>query len=225
MAEISNNLIAVLLVVAILISGLSAVTVANMGRWAVTGGVPLEYGTANVSITGAVLIDMLRNVTDFDSGTLDGQWRVIDTLGTSNNPGGFDDGTEGNGSGDSADECSSNYDAEGYCAFPFVVLNEGNVNVSINISADDEARDWISGGAYQQVAYRDNASGACSADLGEFVLSAWTDLNTTETVLCSDLNFTNSDTLRIHFKLGIPSDTEVGTGYGTIINIGAVDSS
>ncbi len=227
MAEISNNLIASLLVIAILVSGVGVFTLANL-RITVTGRAPLEYGTANVSITGAVAIDMVRNVTDFGDSILAGAGRILDTQ-SQNNCGGlcaFDDGSEANGTNVAG--CDG---TEALCAFPFVVENEGNVNVSLNISADTEASSWIHSGAGAYFKGKSGnvsgQTGSCSADYGSgYGEGSWTALNVSETVVCSDLDYRDTpeiDKLRIHFRLSIPSDA-VGP-KGEIINIGAISSA
>jgi len=211
MAEISNNLLASLLIVAILISAFGIFTVSNLGPVKLTGRA-LEYGTANVSITGAVDIEMIRNVTNFGSSTIPGATvTTIDTQ-TADNYGTFNNGTEGNET-----------DFQGTAVYPFVIWNKGNVNVSINLSAASEASSWIytSAGAYFKA--KNNETGACAATLGSgYGEGAWTPLNVTETVACADLDFETSDTMRVHFRLKLPGDT-VGS-KGVVITLGAVQS-
>ena len=237
MAEISNNLIAGLLIVAILISAFGVITISNlipvMGPIEVTGRA-LEYGTANVTITGEVAIEMIRNVTDFDSSSLGGANREITT--TQVNYGTFDAGSEGNGTDQTG--CS---DTEATCAYPFVLENIGNTNVSINLSASQNASDWIGGNpSYANISFKGKenqsntaaAGAACGAsfttnnDAGNFgELPYWLGLSTTETTLCSDMEYNDThDEVRIHFNLTIPSDAIAATGTGTIVTIGAIAS-
>ena len=222
MVEISNNLLAGLLVVAIVISASSAFIISNIGPITVTGRT-LEFGTANVTISGLAAIEMKRNVTNFGTSTIAGQGRTIHTQQENNWTGGgtFNNGSEGNG---------TNY-GTGTPAYPFVVDNIGNVNVSINISTANEAGSgtpWIGTGAAAHFKGKNNQStGPCAADFGSgFGEGSWTALNVSETVVCSDLNFLDApetDELRIHFRIQIPSDA-VGT-KGEIVTIGALDSS
>lgn len=223
MAEISNNLIAGLLIVAIVISGLGMLAFVNIPPITLTGAAT-ETGYANLSISGLVSITMVRNASDFGNGTLAGADQLIHTQ-QDNAPTTFDDGSEGNDT--HYGSCASPSD-EDNCVYPFVVENSGNVNVSINLSADNEASTWIKSGAAAQFKGKNNVSDACGASFGPgFGEGSWTDLNTTETVACSDLRFEESptryDQIRIHFRLGVPSDT---TGSRTsTITIGAVDAS
>ncbi|MCK4335525.1 MAG: hypothetical protein KAW40_02250, partial [Candidatus Aenigmarchaeota archaeon] len=114
MAEISNNLLAGLLVVAIVISASSVFIISNIGPITVTGRA-LEFGTANVTISGLAAIEMIRNVTTFGTSAIGGQGRTIHTQQENNWTGGgtFNNGSEGNG---------TDYGA-GTHVYPFVVEN------------------------------------------------------------------------------------------------------
>ena len=135
MVEVSNNLIAGLLLIAIVISGLSVVTISNLITVPITGFAGQGTGTANVSITGEINIEMVRNYTDFGGSQLGGADQIIDTQ--ADNYDAFDDGTEGNGSTSSQGSCATTYD-EDNCAFPFVVRNIGNQNITIIVSKNKE---------------------------------------------------------------------------------------
>jgi len=228
MVNVSNNLIATLLIAAIVISGFGLVTIANIGRISVTGGAT-GTGAANVTITGAVAIELLKNFTHFNTSTLDGAGRIISTQG--DNYGTFEDGGEGNGTS-GGDVYGSCVGTEATCAFPFVVRNIGNVNASINVSSTNEASTWIGAGAATQVRGKNNETNACGASfsgLAGFGEGSWANLNSTatgETVVCSDLDFRdspNQDEIRIHFQLTLPGDA-VGAKQD-VITIGAIDSS
>lgn len=220
MAEISNNLLAGLLIVAIVISASSVFIIGNLGTIRVTGQA-VGYGTANVTITGQLSIRMLRNVTNFGSSTLGGVERIIHTQ-DADNWNTFYNGSEGNG---------TDY-GSGTHVYPFVVENYGNVNASINISAaNKEAGDadpWISQGAGAYFKGKNNETYACGADWsGEFGEGSWTELNESETSVCTDLDYeqipTKHNSIRIHFRLLIPGDTDP-EAKGEVIDIGALQS-
>jgi len=224
MAKISNNLIASLLIVAILVSGFGLVTIINMGVISLTG-MATGTGTANVTITGVVAIEMVRNLADFDSGTLDGARRILttqqDNYGTST----FDSGSEGNGSNYAG--CDG---TETNCAFPFVVRNTGNVNASINVSSASEATTWIGGtnaGAY--VKGSNNETAACGLNFtqaGNLLEGLWGNLNVSERVICNQMDYRdtpNQDEIRLHFNISIPDDA-VGT-KGVVVTVGAIQAS
>lgn len=228
MAEISNNLIASLLIVAIIISAFGVLSLIQITPVTITGRA-LEYGTANVTITGAVAIEMLRNVTDFGSSTLQGAYRNVSsqTDNSFSNTLAFNNGSEGNG---------TDY-GSGAFAYPFVVENIGNVNVSINISADAEASSWIAGTVGPAAFYKgaNNFSNGNIATCGINFTStagygedaAWNDLNATESEVCASMVYSESEDLsanemRIHFRISIPTDA-IGT-KGSIITLGALQS-
>jgi hypothetical protein len=222
MTQVSNNLIAGLLVVAIVISGFGLLTVANMGRQvAITGGATTGVGAANVSITGAVSIELIpgRTAIDFDAGTLDGVARTIAT--TTVNYGTFDDGSEGNGTDQTG--CSN---TEATCAYPLVVRNIGNVNVSLNITASKTAASFIGGasGQLQEFLGKENESATCGKDWtggGGFGEGTYTTLTTSETVVCTSMDFIPAaNEIRLHLRLTIPADA-VGTKAETI-TLGAI---
>jgi len=223
MVKMSNNLIAALLVVAIAISGFGLMTVITLTRGPQVTGQATGTGSANVTITGTVAIEMIRNISNFDSGALDGARRILTTQ--QDNYGTFDDGTEGN---------NSNYgtcdDQEANCTYPFVIRNTGNVNASINVSSASEATTWIGGNSpAAYVKGSNNETAACglnftqAGNLGE---SLWGDLNVSERVICNQMDYRdtpNQDEIRLHFNLSIPDDA-IGT-KGVVVTIGAIQAS
>ncbi|MCX6818165.1 MAG: hypothetical protein NTU57_04900 [Candidatus Aenigmarchaeota archaeon] len=221
MAKITNNMIAVLLVIAIVVSGFSFLTISNIGKVKIktTGGASTGTGTANVTIGQSTDIILIRSVTNFGTGALGGAIRTLTTQ--QDNWDTFRDGTEGNGTsgGDVWGTCDG---TDTYCAFPFVVQNAGNVNVSINMSAAQAATDWIGTGGLAYFKGKNNETAACGIDFGALGEGSWTTLATSETVVCNSLDFSNSgsDEIRIHFNITVPSDA---TGSkGVMITVGAV---
>lgn len=222
MVEISNNLIAGLLILAIVISGISTVTVLNLRGPALAGFATTDTGAANISITGEVSIELLSNRTEtnFGSGTLGGANRELTT--NQNNYGTFDDGSEGN---DTAGGAATNYGTcqldPDDCAFPLIVRNTGNQNVSINISSNKNASSggtpFIGGtGAEQYFRGRENEKGACgynftTADSTHDWYPTWVELTDMEKVFCEQFEFSGSggddqDEIRVHMNLTVPSD-------------------
>ena len=221
MAKITNNMIAVLLVIAIVVSGFSFLTISNIGKVKIktTGGASTGTGTANVTIGSSTDIILLRSVTNFGSGALGGAIRVLTTQ--QDNWDTFRDGTEGNGT--AAGEVWGTCDgSDSLCAFPFVVQNAGNVNVSINLSAAQAATDWIGTGGLANFKGKNNETAACGINFGAIGEGSWTALTTAETVVCNSLDFSNSgsDEIRVHFNITAPSDA-IGS-KGVMITVGAV---
>ena len=222
MAKITNNMIAVLLVIAIVVSGFSFLTISNIGkvRITTTGGASTGTGTANVTIGQSTDIILIRSVTNFGTGSLGGASRTLTTQ--QDNWDSFRDGTEGNGTAAGSEVWGACDGSDSLCAFPFVVQNAGNVNVSINMSAAEAATTWIGTGGTAEFKGKNNETAACGIDFGALGEGSWTALTTAETLVCNSLDFSNSasDEIRMHFRLVVPSDA---TGSkGVMITVGAV---
>lgn len=226
MAEISNNMIAALLVLAILVSGFGVLSMVSFEGRRVTGGATSDIGAANVTISGAVAIELnssrpgTYDEINFDTGTLGGAQREITS--ESDNYGTFDDGWTGDGSG-----IGSCDDTEENCAFPLVLINTGNVNASINVTSDKAAATFIGTGASQYIRGRDHESGACGINYTSGA-GTWQTLDTNEVEICYSMEYSGSsqdaqDEIQIHLNLTIPSDAE-GTKQETI-TIGATSVS
>ena len=220
MVETSNNLIAALLVVAIVISGMGMLSILGSDGGPLEGYVSGGVGTANVTVTGEVGIIMLRNTTNFGSDSLGAQARAI-TTDVDNAV--FDDGSEGNGT--DYGTCS---DAEASCAFPWVVENAGNQNLTIGINMTAEASSWISPGAGMYLKGQSNETEACNEFTGLYAKdAAWIPLNVSSTTnnVCTNLGYDDDegDEVRIHFQILLPSDTPPTT-YGRILSVTAVAS-
>ena len=219
MVETSNNFIAGLLVVAIVISLYSFLTIANFGGIRVTGGASTGTGSANVTISSSTDIILLRSKADFDSGYTSGAALTLTTQQQNTNT--FDSGSEGNGTNYSG--CDG---TEAACAFPFVVKNEGNINVSINISSASEAATWVGAGASSYFKGKSNQSGSCGLNFtgggGFGDASAWQSLNITQRVVCSNLSSADTiDEIRVHFNLTIPTTATTGA-HGVVVTVGAL---
>jgi hypothetical protein len=213
------------LLIAIVISGLSLLTIVNTGKVVkLTGAASTASGGANVTISGAVAIILLpeRNQTDFGAGSLDGTDRVLTTR--QDNYGTFTDGTEGNGTsgGDVKGTCVGTAIS---CAFPLVVRNVGNVNCSVNITASKDAATFIGGlSPTQSYLAKENITGACGKNMtgfGGYGERAWVALPSgSESRFCDSFDSTpNKNEIRIHLNLTIPADS-IGT-KSNLITLGA----
>jgi len=217
--EINNNLIAVLLILSIGISVFGIAQMVTVMREGITGAAT-GTGVTNLTVGGATGIRLIRNVTDFGSGSPQtGQLLYIAT--DADNSQGFDDGTEGNGSANSYGDCATNYPSEDHCAFPFVVENTGNTNPQLNITAANSSTEFIlcEGSCAQTPEFKfkgvENETGACISGLQ----STYTDVpkSPTESVICDSFNTsTNGDEIRIHFQIGIPDNARQQTFKNTI---------
>jgi len=210
MAEISNNLLAGLLIVAILVSvvGLAnTLTLIPVIRY--TGAATTGTGKTNVTIESAVSIVLLRNETDFGAGYPNSNgilyiWSNNTAPNWDGQGGSFNNGSEGNG---------TDYNT-GTHVYPFVVQNSGNdASTCIRIRSDKTASQFIGGVAQTpvfQFAGKQNESSAWGAPHDSCygtLTEAWTDMSTSYVTVCDTLNHTDSnDEIRIHFRLGIPED-------------------
>jgi hypothetical protein len=229
MGKMPDNLILALLLVTIVMLAFDALTLLNAGKiLRITGAASTAAGGANVSISGAVALELIpgRNQTDFGVGSLDGSIRVLTTR--QDNYGTFEDGTEGNGTsgGDVYGTCVG---TTATCAFPLVVRNVGNVNCSINITASKSAATFIGGvSPAQAFLAKENISASCGRNMtggAGYGERAWVALPSgSETRFCDHFDSTpNKNEIRIHLNLTIPADA-AGT-KSNLITLGATAAS
>jgi hypothetical protein len=231
MAGVSNNVLAGLLVVAIVVSIFGIAQISMIAPPVMVTYTGAATGVANVTVESSVAIDMIKNETNFGVGypnsVSTGTILNIATNQSGGNPWGdaapggaasgyFNNGTEGN-------ETNCTYgqggNDTGPCAEPFVVRNSGNdPNTCIRIKAEagSTAAGFIGGVQVTptfKFAGKNNETGACTGTL----TTAWTELTTSMQDVCTALNQTDSsDEIRIHFQLGIPPDSPPGEKIATL---------
>jgi|GEM_PF-2389818 len=229
MAEISNNLLAALLIVAVVISIVGLVNIFTLAPVIRYTGV--ATGKANVSIESQLSIKLLRNETLFGSGspnlaatgTAVAIWSNRTSIqvdgDASSDIGAFNNGSQGNG---------TDYNTGTY-VYPFVVENDGNdPDTCIRISAAQAAASFIGGVAQtphfywaamaNESTWGSTQSGAPSTltanpciGTGTALVDEWTEMTTSSATVCDPLNATDwTDELRIHFRLEIPTDASGG---------------
>lgn len=185
--EISNNLLAVLIVVAIVI-GLIGIFIP---RPKVIGKVT-DTGTLQVTIQAKTAINFTRDTIDFGTGTVTEGYAncVIDTEGSkSAGCTGFNTVTQG-----------------------FVIENIGNQNVTLQLATGKNATTLL-GGTNPAYKYKvsEVETGSCAQGLTP---TTYTDVNSTApgTTICSKfLAADPTDTLEIDVQLTIPSDSYTGS--------------
>ncbi|NIO23324.1 MAG: hypothetical protein GTN38_04855 [Candidatus Aenigmarchaeota archaeon] len=237
MAEISNNLLAGLLIVAILVSivglanTLTLIPVIQYTGFATTG-----VGKANVTIESAISITLLRNESIFGPGYANSAGDLLLATNKSNpeGTGGVSDRFFNNGSEGNVTDCTYGIAGDTTCAHPFVVENDGNDPATcIKVYAADSAATFIGGSspsfmfaglANESVwgptnppgdcplsSYTDACVGTLNASWGEIYVGS------PGTTVCSQLNHTDcSDELRIHFQLTIPANAPTGAKTNTV---------
>ncbi len=97
----------------------------------------------------------------------------------------------------------------------FLVQNQGNINVSINISSDKNASAFIGGTSPKfQMFGAENETGACA---GSGVNASMQDLGATGRILCPSLRFTDSsDTIWGYILIRIDSDSPPRTNKAVL---------
>jgi hypothetical protein len=217
MAEISNNLLAGLLIVAILVSivGLAnTLTLVPVIRY--TG---VATGKANLTIQSAVAITLLRNESLFGAGFPNAAAGGILYVWSNNTAANWD-GTAGTGSFNNGSQANGTDYQTGTHVYPFVVRNTGNdPNTCVRISADKIASTFIGGGLgpladpefkWSAMNNESTWSGATRNPCqGGTLTTAWTEMTGSSVTFCTALNHTDThDELRVHFRLGIPEDAQ-----------------
>jgi hypothetical protein len=152
-----------------------------------------DTATVNVSVSSTASINFTVENVNWGTGSVD-DGKIGATLDTAN--------TKTNGTDFTAVET------------PLTIENVGNVNVSINLSTNTNASDFIGGtNPYFRFNVTDNEAGSCnSTDTASF-----TDLNESAILICQNLQFGQAnDAIDLHIKIFIPSDSHTGARGQTI---------
>ncbi|MBT3398348.1 hypothetical protein HOA55_01620 [archaeon] len=99
----------------------------------------------------------------------------------------------------------------------FVVENIGNVDVIFNLSFGKTAATFL-GGTSPEYKFNvtNSEASSCTAASG-FTLGAWNEVSSGQIAVCSNLSYSpSSDSIRIDFKLQIPSDSYIDTRGDTM---------
>jgi len=103
------------------------------------------------------------------------------------------------------------------------LANIGNVNVTLNLSANQSAANWLGGTSpvfkwnISSVEASSCVNSTINSETG-LNTNAFFDVNTTTTVFCSRFNYLDaSDSIRIDFNLTIPSDSRTGASLSNLI--------
>jgi len=172
-----------------------------------TGGLKLRQvgfasstiGTATVNVSTDLSIYLVDSNITFGNGAVDSgsQYGILDSTGAA------------------VTNCSWNPTND-----PFVIQNDGNVNVNITITASTAAGTWFGGtpaSAAMWYNYSNNEAGSCLLDSGNPYVNAtnstWRILPVTSNInyTCQKLNYSEpSDEMRIDLKLQVPQDAPQG---------------
>jgi hypothetical protein len=219
MVEVSNNVLAGLLVVAILISLFGVVSMTMNIPIASFTGLAITSGKTNLTVQNNTCVQFQAswNLTDFGSGTPNTDpspylWITTETINTN----GFRNGSESAG--------------EGTLAYVMTIDNCGNAAINVSMNSTYNKSGFL-GGNLSQAGFlakaKANESNSCTGTL----YGSWTDVNETGTGnlgslrLCDNLLAADAnDNLKIAYNLSIPNDVPSGT-KSTTINLWAIGSS
>jgi hypothetical protein len=196
MVQNSSNVLVLLLliVIAVLATGLFSV-ILNMPAIRFTGA---ATGVTNLTISSLASIRMVRNISQFGTGTpLASQ--TLNLYSNTTNVNSFNNGSEGNG---------TNYGTGTY-VYPFVVENDGNDDTTCVKISGTAAAGFIGGTSpVFEFAAKNNETGSCATGLH----AEWQTVSGTATNACEALHTETggggANTVRVHWHIGIPYDAE-----------------
>jgi len=188
MGEISNNTLAMLVGVAILLTLIAVLT--PRGPVYITGRAT-DVGIARVNISKFVAINFTDDIIDWGTGYV-AEGADSCTLDTEGNVGATCVGFTAQSNG-------------------FTIENIGNRRVVLQLKTGKDATEFINGtNPVYQYKVSEAEAGACGGTLQP---TTYTDVNVTDpgTTICDNFLFQNSkDSLDIDVKIVIPSDSNVG---------------
>ncbi|MCK5022644.1 MAG: hypothetical protein KAS04_00580 [Candidatus Aenigmarchaeota archaeon] len=216
MTEVSNNMLAGLLSIVIVMSLFSVATVTFKPLGESITGAATGTGLVNLTLDSAVEIVLLRNDSEFGEGYPSTTGNGILNIASNE--------SDNCGVGRAAAECFNNGSqgngtdlGTGTLVYPFVARVDGNdVTTCLRVQAGSSAVAFI-GGADQTPTFRfagkNNESvaetGADADSCYGTLADTWTAVTTSYTTICDTVNHTDeNDEVRIHWELGIPTDAE-----------------
>ena len=201
MNDVTNKTLVYLLMIAIVVSLVGTlVSLSKLGELGITGmATNTSSGEVNLSITGACSVSMTGgNNISFGSGAVSGSPCILNTSA----------GTKSGGCGTGINAVTHGIN----------FTNDGNQNISLNISSNVTAANFIGGSnPVFKIDANEVESGACN--FGNFSLN-WNETNTSDMELCSSSNQLepndDNDTLEIDVYLSIPTDSNKGGGQARL---------
>jgi hypothetical protein len=185
--EVSNNVLAVLMVVAVVvvISGTFFSFYGVQKIYTPVTGMNTQSGNISIEVLQDITIYLMNTQVNFGSGYINdsnANSAIIDT-----------EGTVVNGSWSS------------YSGAPFVLRNDGNIDVNVSVVAGANATDWLGTGAKANYKITNNESSSCT-DL-TCSTSYCGNLTTFEERICGYFHPGNAnDQINLHIQLTIPNN-------------------
>ncbi len=205
MAEISNKILAFLVVLAISLTGISTLTLLNRlsnikEGMPPTGRALTESGNVTLTVQDATSIYLYKNIVDFGTGYVNTSKAVCATNATLNASYGYIDSN--------GEDCWTDNTKE---PTSLAVENDGNRNVSLKIKGPTVASFFQDQGApVSNISWasRNNETGSCAEGLQDTFVS----FEGTDQTACGRLLFTpsSSDDLAIDIQVIIPAGLPVG---------------
>jgi hypothetical protein len=204
--DLSNKTLAFLLVVAIVIS--LGGTIISLNRLNQLGFMGLTLyntsGTTNFSLQSSVSIIFRTTLVNFGTGYVNA-----------------------NGTGcDITTNATTGWNTTGNClggltnTSPFIIENNGNVNVSLGLNSSANASTFVTGSVPTplfQWAVSNNETNSCYGTLSD---QTWTNVNWSggPKTVCTNLSFSDAnDTIRLDIKVLIPEDATQGSTHTATI--------
>jgi hypothetical protein len=215
--EISNNRLAVILLIAVIIS--IGGTIVSLNKLNTLGKIKTTTGLVTVNSTGTTLLN-ISSVTSirFSINTVDfGAGAVNTTLGFNNCT------LSINGSSTiSKTGCAGFNDDNPSATDTFIIINDGNNFLNVTLNASANATDFIGGNASVvafQYALGENESGSCSGYSVSF--PGWTDVSTADPKICDNLSYQpTSNSIRVGIRIVVPANAPQGPKTATFTATG-----
>lgn len=210
--EITNKTLAILLVAAVAVSLFGIVMTLNKVS-SITGyATSAKTGTATLNVSSTTSIAIKQSAINFGSGTI-------------NTSGGYTSCTlYVNGTQSAPTRSVQTPNCIGFTstssAIPFVIENDGNVNVSVVVKSNATVAQFIGGSgtgghpvAEFQFMALNNETNSCATGLN----NTWSNISTSDVNICSQLFWDGTDTIAVGLRLLIPDDAiATGTRQATI---------
>ncbi len=206
--EISNKTLAMLLLVAIVVSlagtFMSLNKLATLRFPAITG-FATDTGTADVDIQSEAGITFSTNSIDFGEGYTNGSQTGDCSLWT----------TAGGGQFTGADVCL-NFSTGDY-PNALEIDNTGNEDLEVNLTLSTSAASFI-GGTDPHIQFQGEAAGGtpCTGTLE----TSWTELSATTKSICDEMDASDPNGIYVHLNITIPVDSTEAGGQATLTATG-----
>jgi hypothetical protein len=205
----SDNLLVIVAVIAVVSSMVGLLITYNSishTRDFITGFANTETGIVNITIQDLALIEIISAAGYAGNKTIDWGSGYVTALDYA------DLVTNGTVAGGTWGEVSQG----------FIIRNSGNRNVTVNITSEKNAANFIGGAAGGGPIFRFNVTnlpGNESCIDYEVTPGVYYDMNTSDTILCNNFGpAADNRLIRLDFWVRVPSDA-LATGKGSVVSL------